>query len=150
MVDLIYDFMATGVDMVLNGVVLALIISLIAIISVLGNKVAEQQANADLVNDYRKYAMYNNRTISLSDYQAALTTLIGKTRINIVYLNAGRERQFGYQDVDVDNYWYFFNKTNNDLVIQSSLLAPSVDGSPVKAWDHGEVGGVNFVIKDKS
>ena len=147
MSDLIYDFFASAIDIVINAAILAGVVSLIMLITLLGRNVTEQQANSEQLAEYRKYAMYNNQILTLSDYQSSLAQLIGNTRISIIDETNGNSIQYNYQDIKADDRWYRFDKTNSDLKVTAELFAPMVDGGAIKPWESGTVGGVQFKIK---
>lgn len=142
--------MSTGVEIVISATMLSFIVTLIMMVSLLGRNVSEQQANADQMNEYRKYAAYNNSTLTLSDYQTAITELVGKTRINIIDSRNGRNVMYGYNDVTIPEDWYLFGETNASVEVKANLFAPMVDGGVIKEWESGSVGGVNFTIKARA
>lgn len=142
--------MSTGVEIVISATMLSFIVTLIMMVSLLGRNVSEQQANADQMNEYRKYAAYNNSTLTLSDYQTAITELVGKTRISIIDSRNGRNVMYGYNDVTIPEDWYLFGETNASVEVKANLFAPTVDGGVIKEWESGSVGGVNFTIKARA
>lgn len=146
---IIYDMISAGVEIVISATMLSFLVVLIMMVSLLGRNVSEQQANADQMNEYRKYAAYNNSTLTLSDYQTAISELIGNTRINIIDSRNGRHVMYGYDDVKVSDDWYLFGETNASVEVKANLFAPTVDGGVIKEWESGTVGGVNFTISSR-
>ena len=62
MTDLIYDYITIGVDMIICAAVLAAVIVLLRGSVTLSQFSAMQQANADRVNYYKEYSIYDNTT----------------------------------------------------------------------------------------
>lgn len=73
MTDLIYDYITMGIDMIVSASILAVIVILLRGASILSNQNAMQQANADKIDYYREYSMYDNTTnLSAAEVKSAL------------------------------------------------------------------------------
>lgn len=74
MTDLIYDFISQGVDMILTGGILSVIIILLQTSTTLTSLIATQQAHADMVDYYRQFNHVDNKDVSTSQLLALLGT----------------------------------------------------------------------------
>lgn len=74
MTDMVYDYITTGVDLLINAVILAGIVILIRNSNMLSQISTTQQANADRVNYYKEYAKYDCTThLSTTDVLSAMS-----------------------------------------------------------------------------
>lgn len=72
MTDLIYDYISTGVDMMIYAAILSTVIVLLRMSAVLTSYNANQNANAERVNYYKEYSMYDNtNNLSSADVLSA-------------------------------------------------------------------------------
>lgn len=60
MTDLVYDYISTGVDMILMAAILSSIVVLLRSSMILSSYQADLTANSDRMNYYRQYNMYDN------------------------------------------------------------------------------------------
>lgn len=73
MTDLVYDYITTGVDMMVTAAILAAVVLLLKSTSMLSSYSAQQQANSDRVQYYREYSMYDATSgLTASDALSAL------------------------------------------------------------------------------
>ena len=70
MVDVLYDWLSTHIDMFITGVAISALALMMSMSLQLSNQVTIQQENAHTISSYREFNQYNNKEISLSDYQA--------------------------------------------------------------------------------
>lgn len=74
MTDMVYDYITTGVDLLINAVILAGIVILIRNSNILSQISTTQQANADRVNYYKEYAKYDcTAHLSTTDVLSAMS-----------------------------------------------------------------------------
>lgn len=73
MTDLIYDYISAGVDMMIYAAILSTVIVLLRMSAVLTAYNANQNANAERVNYYKEYSMYDNTSnLSSADVLSAM------------------------------------------------------------------------------
>lgn len=149
MVDVLYDWLSTHVDMFITGVAISALALMMSMSLQLSNQVTIQQENAHTISSYREFNQYNNKEISLSDYQAALATLVGTTRIVINDMTTGKEYELDWSSSQVPDDAYKFDTLAGDVKINSKLLDYTVAGQPIEEWEGGAVGGVYFEIRSR-
>lgn len=149
MVDVLYDWLSTHVDMFITGVAISALALMMSMSLQLSNQVTIQQENAHTISSYREFNQYNNKEISLSDYQAALATLVGTTRIVINDMTTGKEYELDWSSSQVPDDAYKFDTLAGDVEINSKLLDYTVAGQPIEEWKGGAVGGVYFEIRSR-
>lgn len=149
MVDVLYDWLSTHVDMFITGVAISALALMMSMSLQLSNQVTIQQENAHTISSYREFNQYNNKEISLSDYQAALATLVGTTRIVINDMTTGKGYELDWSSSQVPDDAYKFNTLAGDVKINSKLLDYTVAGQPIEEWKGGAVGGVYFEIRSR-
>lgn len=102
MTDLIYDYISSGVDMLLNGVILSAVVVLLYSTTLLNSYSAAQQATSERVNYYREYNKYDNTSnLSMADALSALTYYAGDVEV-IIKINA--TTWFGYDNAKKKYY----------------------------------------------
>lgn len=146
MVDVLYDWLSTHIDMFITGVAISALALMMSMSLQLSNQVTIQQENAHTISSYREFNQYNNKEISLSDYQAALATLVGTTRIVINDMTTGKRYELDWSSSQVPDDAYKFDTLAGDVKINSKLLDYTVAGQPIEEWKGGAVGGVYFEI----
>lgn len=149
MVDVLYDWLSTHVDMFITGVAISALALMMSMSLQLSNQVTIQQENAHTISSYREFNQYNNKEISLSDYQAALATLVGTTRIVINDMTTGNRYELDWSSSQVPDDAYKFDTLAGDVKINSKLLDYTVAGQPIEEWNGGAVGGVYFEIRSR-
>ena len=149
MVDVLYDWLSTHVDMFITGVAISALALMMSMSLQLSNQVTIQQENAHTISSYREFNQYNNKEISLSDYQAALATLVGTTRIVINDMTTGNRYELDWSSSQVPDDVYKFDALAGDVKINSKLLDYTVAGQPIEEWKGGAVGGVYFEIRSR-
>jgi hypothetical protein len=149
MVDVLYDWLSTHVDMFITGVAISALALMMSMSLQLSNQVTIQQENAHTISSYREFNQYNNKEISLSDYQAALATLVGTTRIVINDMTTGNRYELDWSSSQVPDDAYKFDTLAGDVKINSKLLDYTVAGQPIEEWKGGAVGGVYFEIRSR-
>lgn len=88
MTDLVYDYITMGVDMIISAAVLSAVIILLKGSTTLSQYNATQQANADRIEYYREYSMYDCTTkLSSADAKSAITYYKHNLQITIRLLN---------------------------------------------------------------
>lgn len=149
MVDVLYDWLSTHIDMFITGVAISALALMMSMSLQLSNQVTIQQENAHTISSYREFNQYNNKEISLSDYQAALATLVGTTRIVINDMTTGKRYELDWSSYQVPDDAYKFDTLAGDVKINSKLLDYTVAGQPIEEWKGGAVGGVYFEIRSR-
>lgn len=149
MVDVLYDWLSTHIDMFITGVAISALALMMSMSLQLSNRVTIQQENAHTISSYREFNQYNNKEISLSDYQAALATLVGTTRIVINDMTTGNRYELDWSSSQVPDDAYKFDTLAGDVKINSKLLGYTVAGQPIEEWKGGAVGGVYFEIRSR-
>lgn len=149
MVDVLYDWLSTHIDMFITGVAISALALMMSMSLQLSNQVTIQQENAHTISSYREFNQYNNKEISLSDYQAALATLVGTTRIVINDMTTGNRYELDWSSSQVPDAAYKFGALAGDVKINSKLLDYTVAGQPIEEWKGGAVGGVYFEIRNR-
>ena len=149
MVDILYDWLSTHIDMFITGVAISALALMMSMSLQLSNQVTIQQENAHTISSYREFNQYNNKEISLSDYQAALATLVGTTRIVINDMTTGNRYELDWSSSQVPDDAYKFDALAGDVKINSKLLDYTVAGQPIEEWKGGAVGGVYFEIRSR-
>ena len=149
MVDVLYDWLSTHIDMFITGVAISALALMMSMSLQLSNQVTIQQENAHTISSYREFNQYNNKEISLSDYQAALATLVGTTRIVINDMTTGNRYELDWSSSQVPDAAYKFDSLVGDVKINSKLLDYTVAGQPIEEWKGGAVGGVYFEIRSR-
>jgi hypothetical protein len=149
MVDVLYDWLSTHIDMFITGVAISALALMMSMSLQLSNQVTIQQENAHTISSYREFNQYNNKEISLSDYQAALATLVGTTRIVINDMTTGNRYELDWSSSQVPDDAYKFDALSGDVKINSKLLDYTVAGQPIEEWKGGAVGGVYFEIRSR-
>ena len=149
MVDVLYDWLSTHIDMFITGVAISALALMMSMSLQLSNQVTIQQENAHTISSYREFNQYNNKEISLSDYQAALATLVGTTRIVINDMTTGNRYELDWSSSQVPDDAYKFDTLAGDVKINSKLLDYTVAGQPIEEWKGGAVGGVYFEIRSR-
>ena len=149
MVDVLYDWLSTHIDMFITGVAISALALMMSMSLQLSNQVTIQQENAHTISSYREFNQYNNKEISLSDYQAALATLVGTTRIVINDMTTGNRYGLDWSSSQVPDAAYKFDSLVGDVKINSKLLDYTVAGQPIEEWKGGAVGGVYFEIRSR-
>ena len=149
MVDVLYDWLSTHIDMFITGVAISALALTMSMSLQLSNQVTIQQENAHTISSYREFNQYNNKEISLSDYQAALATLVGTTRIVINDMTTGKRYELDWSSSQVPDDAYKFDTLAGDVKINSKLLDYTVAGQPIEEWKGGSVGGVYFEIRSR-
>lgn len=149
MVDVLYDWLSTHIDMFITGVAISALALMMSMSLQLSNQVTIQQENAHTISSYREFNQYNNKEISLSDYQAALATLVGTTRIVINDMTTGNRYELDWSSSQVPDDAYKFDALAGYVKINSKLLDYTVAGQPIEEWKGGAVGGVYFEIRSR-
>ncbi len=74
MTDLVYDYISTGVDMIITAAILSAIVVLLRSSVILSGYQARMQSNSDRMNYYKQYNMYDNTDgLCTADVISALT-----------------------------------------------------------------------------
>lgn len=108
MTDLIYDYISAGVDMMIYAAILSTVIVLLRMSAVLTAYNANQNANAERVNYYKEYSMYDNtNNLSSADVLSAAVYYQYDLEVKIVipggHTYATRPKQGGgYYDVNAN------------------------------------------------
>lgn len=85
MTDLVYDYITMGVDMILSSAILSAIVVMLYGSSALSHYSAMQQQNADSINYYMQYSMYDNTSGNSSS--AVISALQYYKNDILVYVN---------------------------------------------------------------
>lgn len=74
MTDLVYDYLTMGVDMMISAAMLTAVVILLRGSTILSQYSAAQQMNADRINYYKQYNMYDMTTgLTAADAKSALS-----------------------------------------------------------------------------
>lgn len=125
MTDLIYDYITTGIDLMIAGAILASVIILLRSTTVLTTISATQQANSDRVNYYREFNQFDNRDVNQADVIGALL-YYGKD-MNVYVLNCKNGYRI-YSDTSdgkiwlCDSSWNKIQTLNTTTEIQQYIL----------------------------
>lgn len=98
MTDMIYDYITTGVDLLINAIILSGIIMLLYTSSSLAQTISTQEYATEKVKYYREYNIFDNREVSCSDvvgavlyYRPSLSIVIKDEAGNVVLRCNGGE-----------------------------------------------------------
>ena len=141
MTDLIYDYITMGVDMIICAAVLAAVVVLLRGSVVLSQFSAAQQANADRVNYYKEYSVYDN-TVGLTSADAISTLQYYKNDVQVyVYYDVNtRTGRVLRCDPSTGKFYRSMNGGSTWTECPSALLSQSLLSSYVYKCHIGEDG----------
>lgn len=169
MTDMIYDFIANGVDMMITASIVAMVVIMLRGANILVQYNTAQQNTANQVNYYKEYSMYDEgEKLTSSDALSCISYYLGLVQVNIHI--TGRtgigsnytEDGLIYTARDGNEYCYYYKKDSETgmgtkltydevrYVLQSNRLfdsvlhennsnTPSVDG-----YMGGIITGISF------
>ena len=158
MTDLVYDFITTGVDMVISAAILSSIVVMLYTSSALSVEITNTQATSQTLRYYAKFNQYDNEVVSASDAIGAViryaddmpVVIMDDTGMRIVSTN-GDGRVFYYNpttglDEEID-------KTVAELVthvteVTDKVWVATLDTDGSSAGGIGVVQGIKFQLKD--
>lgn len=115
MTDLVYDYISSGVDLLMTASVLSAIIVLLQITNILTNVTALQQANASRVDYYREFNHLDSKSSSMIDIQSFVLRYLDNVKCKIVFAKPNAQGKIGnasYLVVDEGKItWVRFNAT---------------------------------------
>lgn len=91
MTDVIFEAVALGVDSIISGSIVSMIVLVLSLSSKLNNYASMQETYAQSITYYRQYSKYNNTTIISSDALSALFYYDSNMDIYIVDANVDDE-----------------------------------------------------------
>lgn len=110
MTDLIYDYITMGVDMIICAAVLAAIVVLLRGSVVLSQVSSTQQANADRVNYYKEYSVYDNtQGLTSADAVSALQYYKNDIEVYVYYSTNSRTGKVVRNDPTTGKFYYSTN-----------------------------------------
>lgn len=169
MTDLVYDYITTGVDMIINAVILSAVVVLLRSTTLLNSYSANQQATSDRVNYYKEYNIYDN-TQNLSSADVISSISFYKTSLDVVitgfdFDNSGvidsivNDHNTGlyYKIVDGNKIGITYDELR-DLIKSTDLfsavlyedgeMTQGYTGTPnLNSYDGGLVTGIKFTLQ---
>lgn len=112
MTDLVYDFISSGVDLLMTASVLSAIIVLVQTATVLTSVTAQQQANADMIDYYREFNHLDSKECSTVDIQSFILTNYKNIQAKIVFGKPSGDSLPNASFLLVDNGKITFHKWN--------------------------------------
>lgn len=85
MTDLVYDFISSGVDLLMTASVLSAVIVLVHTATILTSVTAQQQANADMIDYYREFNHLDAKKCSTVDIQSFILVNYKTIQAKIVF-----------------------------------------------------------------
>lgn len=155
MTDLIYDYITMGVDMIICAAVLAAVVVLLRGSVTLSQFSAMQQANADRVNYYKEYSIYDNTTgLSSADAISALQYYKNDLQVYVYFTTNSRsgnvircDNKTGkfYRSTNGGGSWTEVSSENLSTYIKSNYVFKchiGEDGAPLSGLSDSYSGGV--------
>lgn len=142
MTDLLFDALSLGVDSVVSGAIVSMIVAVLSMSTQLSNYTAQQRAVADSVNYYRQYSIYDGNTVSTADVISAMVYFRQDLDIYVCYDGSvyackdGTYYQYNYTGATGEFYvgnraqlYEFIATVNTFNVISYSDLVNALDSS---------------------
>jgi hypothetical protein len=151
MTDLIYDFISTGVDLILVGSVLAAMIVMMRGSANLTTLISHQQVVTEEFDYYLKYHMYDNQEgLSAAD---ALSAMVGN-RFDLHVCIYDPATKKSYMNNPGDGKYYevadtFFNANNTDTDGKMTTSEAAALCLPTKRLDYKQLAATNELAPDK-
>lgn len=137
------DWILTGVNIILQGVLLVAVIAIISSISILNSNMSMQQATNAEMQDYTQYNQFNGKHVRPQDITTAIFQYRGMPAVKVtcdgasyIWSKNGSASEFTATDI---------NKLVNQNVIYDADIEKDASGSVVavifRQCDHGTVCG---------
>ena len=157
MTDLVYDFITTGVDMVISAAILSSIVVMLYTSSALSVEITNSQATSETLRYYAKFNQYDNEAVSASDAIGAIiryaddmpVVVMNDTGVRIVS-TTGDGRVFYYDsttgtDIEIDKSVATLVNYVTEMADMVWVATLETDGS--SAGGIGVVQGIKFQLK---
>ena len=147
MTDLIYDFISTGVDLILVGSVLAAMIVMMRGSANLTTLISHQQVVTEEFDYYLKYHMYDNQEgLSAAD---ALSAMVGnRFDLHVCIYDPAENKSYMNNPGD-GKYYEVANTFFNDADGKMTTSEASALCLPTKRLDYKQLAATNALAPDK-
>lgn len=156
MTDIVYDYITTGIDMIVSSVIVAAVVVLLRSATIMTSYTSTQQEVADRLNYYKEYVAYDRTTDSLSpdvvstmSYYKYDIDIVIQLKTGVIWTNY---TGIGMHDHEGKYYCNGTEKTYDDFVdaigstktFSANLYEDFSDNPSTDGYKGGLITGIKF------